>query len=90
MEVKQRYQIIHQVRMKGLHWRNQANLQRPSKCTSHFGFSLALGYAVSPQRLDQVVNPVAVTPSAQPNRITANRACLMRHLIFGQSRIVRY
>ena len=42
MEVKQRYQIIHQVRMKGLHWRNQANLQRPSKCTSHFGFSLGL------------------------------------------------
>ena len=29
MEVKQRCQIIHQVRMKGLHWRNQANLQRP-------------------------------------------------------------
>ena len=30
VEVKQRRQIIHRVRMKGLHWRNQANLQRAS------------------------------------------------------------
>ena len=54
------------VPMKGLHWRTK-NLQR-LEMYSHFGLvELALGYAVSHNALTRVVNPVAVTPSAQPN-----------------------